>query len=66
MQKDFFCHYPVLPTPSKFFRPENPKNSAAGEKLRPLTIFPYRSGLYCFLKRFLPHKTKKKLATYVE
>jgi hypothetical protein len=39
----------VLPTPGKLFRPNLPKNSAAGEKVRPLKGSFHK---YCFTNNF--------------
>jgi hypothetical protein len=35
----------VLPTPAKCFLPDILNNSAAGEKIRPHTLFPMEAGL---------------------
>jgi hypothetical protein len=39
------CCAAVLPTPAKCFLPDFLKNSAAGEKIRPHTLFPIEAGL---------------------
>jgi hypothetical protein len=55
-----------LPTPGKTFRPDQPRNLAAGEKVRPLIKYTHRDNISGYFKESQSKILEKNLVYQLE